>query len=96
MKPLYNQNKQHASEILNVLLQNDKENRLILGSLNGIDILLRVASVSNFTFFYFFILQIFLSNPHSTIKSMILPVKTKKNLWPMSLTASAQLYSRAT
>ncbi|KAH9399450.1 Beta-catenin-like protein 1 [Tyrophagus putrescentiae] len=44
MKPLYNQNKQHASEILNVLLQNDKENRLILGSLNGIDILLRVAS----------------------------------------------------
>lgn len=51
MKPLYNQNKQHASEILNVLLQNDIENRLILGSLNGIDILLRVASVSNLTFF---------------------------------------------
>lgn len=54
MKPLYNQNKQHASEILNVLLQNDKENRLILGSLNGIDILLRVASVSILTFFYLF------------------------------------------
>ncbi|KAJ6219846.1 hypothetical protein RDWZM_005658 [Blomia tropicalis] len=43
-KPQYNANKLYSSEILNILLQNSEENRIILGTLKGIDILLHVAA----------------------------------------------------
>jgi len=58
-KPIFNANKLYASEILNILLQNSLENRSILASLNGIDLLLQVASVStaHYRIFALFILN---------------------------------------
>ena len=50
-KPIFNTNKLYSSEILNILLQNSEENRFLLGSLNGIDILLQVVSVCIISFF---------------------------------------------
>lgn len=45
-KKPYDSNKQYASEILAILLQNDRENRLRLDKLQGMDTILRVLSVS--------------------------------------------------
>jgi beta-catenin-like protein 1 len=39
-------NKLYSSEILSILLQNNEENRKLLGELDGIDTLLQVISVS--------------------------------------------------
>ncbi|KAG9299218.1 hypothetical protein G9A89_013866 [Geosiphon pyriformis] len=38
----FDSNKQYASEILAILLQNSRANRLVLGELNGVDVLLQV------------------------------------------------------
>lgn len=45
-KPHFHDNKLYASEILSILLQNSDENRNLMSQLDGIDILLRIASVS--------------------------------------------------
>lgn len=42
----YDGNKQYASEILAILLQESRENRLRMGEMEGIDVLLKVLSVS--------------------------------------------------
>lgn len=44
--PIFSANKLYASEILSILLQNSSDNRSMVGTLNGIDILLHVLSVS--------------------------------------------------
>jgi len=44
----FDQNKLYAAEILSILLQNQDENRKILGDLNGIDILLHQIAVFTF------------------------------------------------
>ncbi|XP_014215236.1 beta-catenin-like protein 1 isoform X2 [Copidosoma floridanum] len=41
VKAPFNSNKLYASEILSILLQNTKENRLLLGEIDGIDVLLQ-------------------------------------------------------
>lgn len=51
-KPVYYPNKLYASEILSILLQNNEENKTLLGTVSGIDVLLKVISVS--LLFYFF------------------------------------------
>lgn len=40
------QNKLYATEILSILLQNNNENKMLLGQLDGIDILLQQLAVS--------------------------------------------------
>nr|XP_027206030.1 beta-catenin-like protein 1 [Dermatophagoides pteronyssinus] len=42
--PIFSANKLYASEILSILLQNSSDNRSMVGTLNGIDILLHVLS----------------------------------------------------
>lgn len=46
VKAPFNTNKLYASEILSILLQNTKENKLLLGDLDGIDVLLQQLAVS--------------------------------------------------
>lgn len=46
VKAPFNSNKLYASEILSILLQNTQENRLLLGDLDGIDVLLQQLAVS--------------------------------------------------
>jgi beta-catenin-like protein 1 len=43
----WDDNRGYASEMLAILLQENRENRLELGKQNGVDILLQVLSVSN-------------------------------------------------
>ncbi|XP_046842407.1 beta-catenin-like protein 1 [Xenia sp. Carnegie-2017] len=42
--PVYDANKLYSSEILSILLQNNQENRQLLGAVNGIDVLLQCLS----------------------------------------------------
>jgi beta-catenin-like protein 1 len=44
-------NKLYASEVLAILLQNHAENRILLGEVDGIDILLQQLAVSKTTHF---------------------------------------------
>lgn len=63
-KTPFDANKLYASELLSILLQNTPENRLLLGELDGIDVLLQQLAVCNlkthiygiyiFFLFYFF------------------------------------------
>ena len=50
-KPPFDANKLYSSEILSILLQDNDENKKLLGELDGIDTLLRVISVSNPIFY---------------------------------------------
>lgn len=45
VKASFNNNKLYASEILSILLQNTKENKLLLGEVDGIDVLLQQLAV---------------------------------------------------
>jgi beta-catenin-like protein 1 len=45
VKTPFDTNKLYASEILSILLQNNKKNRLLLGDLDGIDVLLQQLAV---------------------------------------------------
>lgn len=46
-KTPFDANKLYASELLSILLQNTPENRLLLGELDGIDVLLQQLAVCN-------------------------------------------------
>ena len=48
VKPPFDANKLYSSEILSILLQNNDDNKKLLGEVDGIDTLLRVISVSPF------------------------------------------------
>lgn len=50
----FDPNKLYASELLSILLQNCKENQILLGEMDGIDVLLQQLAVSIFYFFHFF------------------------------------------
>lgn len=45
LKAPFDTNKLYASEILSIMLQNTQENRLLLGDLDGIDVLLQQLAV---------------------------------------------------
>jgi len=47
-------NKLYASELLSILLQHTPENRLLLGDLDGIDVLLQQLAVCICIFIYFY------------------------------------------
>lgn len=71
-KTPFDANKLYASELLSILLQNTPENRLLLGELDGIDVLLQQLAVILFIFFLFlyifcipfFIFYLFLYFPY--------------------------------
>ena len=46
VKAPFDTNKLYASEILSILLHNSEENRLLLGDIDGIDVLLQQLAVS--------------------------------------------------
>lgn len=46
----HDENRGYAAELLSILLQNNRENRLALGKLNGIEAILQVLSVSASSF----------------------------------------------
>ena len=50
--PLQDDNRGYAAELLSILLQNDRENRLAYGKEDGIEISLKVLSVSYFGHFF--------------------------------------------
>lgn len=52
-KTTFDANKLYASELLSILLQNTPENRLLLGELDGIDVLLQQLAVILFVFSLF-------------------------------------------
>lgn len=52
-KTPFDANKLYASELLSILLQNTPENRLLLGELDGIDVLLQQLAVILFIFSLF-------------------------------------------
>lgn len=59
-KTPFDANKLYASELLSILLQNTPENRLLLGELDGIDVLLQQLAVCNLkTCIYIYIWYIF-------------------------------------
>lgn len=55
-KTPFDANKLYASELLSILLQHTQENRLLLGDIDGIDVLLQQLAVCVFVFFtnYYF------------------------------------------
>lgn len=61
-KTPFDANKLYASELLSILLQNTPENRLLLGELDGIDVLLQQLAVCNLKtciYIYIYIWYIF-------------------------------------
>lgn len=62
-KTPFDANKLYASELLSILLQNTPENRLLLGELDGIDVLLQQLAVCNLKtciYIYIYMVHIFL------------------------------------
>jgi beta-catenin-like protein 1 len=44
--PTHDDNRGYAAELISILLQNESENRMALANLNGIEVILKVLSVS--------------------------------------------------
>lgn len=49
--PVQDENKRYSAELLSILLQNNRQNRLAFGDKGGVDTLLKVLSVSGRRFF---------------------------------------------
>lgn len=58
VKAPFDTNKLYASEILSILLQNTQENKLLIGDIDGIDVLLQQLAVSKMFFLcVFYVIQ---------------------------------------
>ena len=80
-------NRSYASEILSVLLDN-RQNRLAFGKADGVEVSLKVLSVSSFSGLH---LKSPSDNCVSNFGNEILSMEMKKNTWRTSLTPSVQL-----
>lgn len=84
VKAPFNTNKLYASEILSILLQNSKENKVLIGELDGIDVLLQQLAVSFIILFYLTSLKYLINFERnnynfSITKDTILSLQKNKN-----------------
>ena len=86
----YDENRGYAAEIMSIVLQNNRLNRLELGNKDGVEIILKVLSVCSSSLFVSMFSSRMMFRYYSTIAREIQSMQMRQNSWRMSSTYCVQ------